>query len=154
MPRIYIDPHMFSDAWFKEILKELLGCTSVTFSYAASNKITGEISKVRQALAFYKMVGGLKVGSKSRRDDADSQEIEKHQRMLENLRCYSDCSDCDDAHIFALVYLKPTPYIFSKDHRMAKCRDKINKHIDKRYCNFIIISDKNVYGKHRRVIIA
>lgn len=150
MARVFIDAHLFSESWFKAPLSEMLGCKNVTFTYGESQQILREMARVRQALGFYKMVGSLKTASnKSRREDAGRVDLEHHQKYLQGEDCYNKCTHCDDAHIFSLVYVKPTPYIFSNDHRMAKCRDVINKHIDKRYCNFIIISDNNTYKNHR-----
>jgi hypothetical protein len=155
MARVYIDPHMFSEAWFQGVLGDLVKCTKVIFSYGESKKMSGEISKVRQALAFYKMVGQLRTTSNQpRRHDADKKDLEDHQNILEGMKCYKDCTHCDDAHIFSLVYLKPTPYIFSKDQRMAKCRGELNKHVDKRYCNFIVISTDEIFKVHKNAVLS
>lgn len=149
MARVYIDPHMFSEDWFKCVLGELLKCSNVVFSYGESQKILREFAKVRQALEFYKMVGRLR-----RRHDADANDLENHQNIIESTDCYKECGHCDDSHIFALIYVKPTPYVFSKDARMAKCRDIVNKHMDKRYCNFIVLSSDPIYRKHRSAIMS
>jgi predicted nucleic acid-binding protein len=148
MARVFIDCHMFSEEWFKSVLGELLNKDSVTFVYSESTKMMKELSKVRAALQFYKIVG-----EKKRRNDADTEEVEKHTKVVENDENYDSCSDCDDSHVFAMIYVKPTPYVFSMDARMARCRDRINKSMNKRYCDFIVISDKNIYGDHKSKII-
>lgn len=153
MARVFIDCHMFSQLWFKEILPELVNSHSVTFVYSATNKLSVELSKVRQALNFYKLVAGLKGQSgKSRLDDAHDPTVNRHVEYLENNPAFIECECCDDSHIFAIVYSKPTKYVFSHDTRMAKCRDHINKSIDKKYCDFIIISQQSVYKAHRAQI--
>lgn len=155
MARVFIDAHMFSEGWFKDILQELIGCQNVEFVYANVTKLNAEMSKVRQALEFLKIAGVLKKPDKSpRRIEASPIEVEKQQTLLESMKCFTKCADCDDPHIFALIYVKPTPYVFSKDARMARCRDEINKTVESRYCKFIVISTAQTYAAHRHSVLS
>ena len=149
MARVFIDCHMFSQEWFKTVLKELVDKDSVMFVYGGSSRLANELARVRDALRFFKLVGDLR-----RRIDADVIEIERHIRIIEADKNYKTCQECDDSHIFSIIYVKPTPYVFSMDARMARCRDKINKTLDKRYCNFIVISDVDVYNCHKVHILS
>lgn len=154
MARIFIDAHMFSEAWFPEILREMIASNRVTFVYGEIDKLTIEISKVRQALNFYKAVKNLKTADNcSRRVDAARDVLEARCDILSNERCFVDCTDCDDPHIFALIYVKPTRYVFSRDARMARCRDTINPYVESRYCRFRVISTEAVYRSHRQRIL-
>lgn len=70
MARIFIDCHMLSEDWFKDVLPELISTKSVAFVYGGSEKLITEMSAVRKALELYKIVGNLKNSSQqSRRID-------------------------------------------------------------------------------------
>lgn len=154
MARVYLDCNIFSQAWFSGVLRELIENRNVTFTYCEGTKINAELSRVRQALTFYKAIGAQKTASgKSRRVDAPPSEVEKHELILRAVPKYISCRHCDDAHIFALVYVKPTKYIFSTDNRMAKCRGVLNQTIDKRYCDFIVLTDDSIYRTHKVSIL-
>lgn len=154
MARIFIDCHMFSEAWFAEPLEEMLKAPNVFFVFGLSRKHNEERAKVRKALEFYKLIGMLKSADGTiRRIDTSAAELAPHEDFLSNQQCFSNCNHCDDPHIFALVYLKPTPYVFSKDARIAKCRSIINKTIDKRYCQFSVIVNLKLYERHRQKIL-
>lgn len=155
MARVFIDAHMFGEAWFKEVIKELIKCKRVSFSYGEIDKLNTEISRVRKALEFFKIARELRDdNNKSRRVDASPQDMTYHEEYIKRQNCFTSCNDCDDPHVFALIYAKPTPYVFSMDKRMAKCRDTINTAIDSRYCNFIIVSSDSTYRTHKHAILA
>ena len=102
MARVFIDGHMFSEAWFKKILPELVANELVFFSYGASTKLSEEHSKMRNALAFYKAMGDLKTkNGRQRRDDADEQEISYHMNAVVTSRAYKSCAACDDPRSIA-----------------------------------------------------
>lgn len=153
MARVFIDSHMFGLTWFRAILPELTNNDKIIFSYGHSKKLAGELTRVRDALRFYKQMGALKsADGRKRRDDANPNEIAEHIEIISSSASYKSCSACDDAHIFAIVRLKPTRYIFSEDERMARCRNEIRKSLDRKYCNFIIVSSDIVYQTHRAKI--
>lgn len=153
MSRIFIDPNMFSTLWFQEILPELVESKNVFFVFGHSVKHISERSKVRQALNFFKMIGSMKsANGESRRIDVSDQDIQPLEAALSSLPCFLNCSHCDDPHIFALIYAKPTPYVFSTDLRIAKCRKVIIKEVDNRYFQFIVVPSAPVYNDHRHAI--
>lgn len=150
-----MDINVFSEDWFAPILKELVDCKNVVFTYGHSKDFDREFSKARKALEFYQRIGQLKTNSgEKRRLDVLSQDIDPHVEFLLNQQCFSGSSDCDDPHIFSLLYAKPTRYVFSMDMRMARCRDHINQFIENRYCDFIVIGDAGIYRRHRQAIMA
>lgn len=155
MTRVFIDPHMFSQDWFPPVLTELLNSQGVVFVYAMCAQGRAELSQVRQALAFQKLV----LNKKDRRGRArgvliDESRLRPHLDYLAAHHIFDGCGECDDPHIFALVRVIPTPYIFSHDRRMAGCRDQINRHVDRRYCGFVVISREQVYEHHRHAILS
>lgn len=155
MARVFVDPHMFSESWFKAVLPELVKCPKVVFVFGLSEKHLEERGRVRQALEFYKIVGYLRSpDGEGRRVDVLKSDLDEHEDFLNGTKCFVDCDDCDAPHIFALVFVKPTPYIFSMDARMAKCRGVINKNVDKKYCQFIIVSKDKIYKDHRPAIMS
>lgn len=154
MARVFIDVNMFSLDWFKPVLSELVASKSVNFAFSGSAMMTSELDKVRQGLQFYKTAGQLRdTSGRSRRVDASVSELERQERIISNQQCFIDSSDCDDPHIFALIYTKPTPFVFSTDVRLARCRDHINQYMQARYCGFIVVSSADVYNKHRQHIL-
>lgn len=155
MARVFIDVHMFAEGWFKSILEELRANKNVTFTYSPIPKLEGELAKVRAAVDFFKAIGNLKdSGGASRRDDAPVDEVEHHYNLLETTDCFARCPACDDPHIFAIIYVKPTKFVFSKDIRIAVCRDTINRSLDRRYCRFIVISKVTTYEAHKAKILS
>lgn len=152
MARIYIDPHMFSEDWFKKTLPELVKVKSVIFVFGHSEKHLTERQKARKCLEFYKALKGQKNDGVSRVLDVSSEDLSKHEEFLKLQSCFSNCPHCDDPHIFALVYVKPTPYIFSMDARIAKCRGVINQNIENRYCQFSLIQSHDIYHAHKSAI--
>ena len=155
MARVFLDCHIFSQDWFKNALRELVAAPAVIFVYSQASQMKKEISAVRQALQFYKVMSSQKNRwGQSRCVIADFDEVNHHISRLEGTGAFSNCSACDDPHIFAMIYVKPTRYVFSHDVRMAACRDKINKTMDKRYCDFVVISNSTVYAEHRPNICA
>ena len=150
MARVFIDGHMFGDEWFKTILPDLIDNDRVIFSYGKSAKLDGEHAKARAALSFYKLIGGLKTADgRKRRDDADAVELARHIELISSCDAYRSCAACDDAHIFAIIRLKPTPYVFSHDSRMAQCRGEIIKVVAREYCDFRVISSDQIYQQHK-----
>lgn len=148
MARVFIDGHMFGCDWFLEVLPTLLSSKNVRFAYAPSQKLLGELGRVRKGLEFYRRMGDI-----GRRDDAPQVEAEGHIRFLTSQRVWVDCSDCDDAHIFAIVFLKPVAFVFTEDSRIARCRDRINSEVSGRYCGFSLIKSSANFKIHRSAIL-
>lgn len=155
MARVFIDGHMFGVEWFKQALTEMLRSDNVVFIFGRHEKLDGEIGRVRDALAFYKMAGQLKTKTGARRrDDVNAEEFGTRIDHLVASPAYNSCAACDDPHIFALVWLRNTPFVFSCDLRLAVCRNHLRKSVDNRYCNFRVIANVQVYGDHRHAILA
>lgn len=148
MGRVFIDPHMFSEEWFKSILPELMKSPKVSYLFSNCEQGMRELGKVRIALQFKASM--KKIG---RAIEADPSEVERHVILLTKNKSFVDCDHCDDPHIFAAIYIHPSKYVFSKDARLAKCRDKMNKIINKKYCSFIVIASNSVYNRHKSHIL-
>lgn len=148
MARVLIDTHMFSADWFTSILSEIIASPKVIFVFSNCEKGVKEIAKVRKAFEFRNLM------TKTRRvKESSSTEMEAHVAILLNSDQFKNCKDCDDPHIMAAIYLTPTKFVFSKDTRMAKCRKHLSGKIDRKYCNFIVISKKDLYDVHRPHIL-
>lgn len=148
MARVLIDTHMFSTDWFASILSEMIASPKVIFVFSNCEKGIQEISKVRKAFEFRKLMTNLR-----RVKETSSTETETHVTILMNSEQFKNCKDCDDPHIMAAIYLNPTKFVFSKDTRMAKCRKHLSGKIDRRYCDFIVISTETLYVLHRPHIL-
>lgn len=150
MARVAIDPHMFGEEWFRHVRAELVRSKNVTFAYSGLKKEGLELSKQRAALFFFKLMGELK-----RRDDASIPHVEKNMSEITSHQSWKkNARHCDDEHTFALVRTLPTPYVFSCDLRLAKCRGCISGKIDSRFTRFSVISSLEVYNSNRAQILA
>lgn len=153
MARVFVDVNIFSDAWFSPVLGDLIKSKNVQFVFGTSALFQEEQGRVRKALELYKILGQMKAGNGQRkRIDVEAEELERHQAYIDAQQCFIGSADCDDPHIFALLYLKPTHFVFSNDARLAACRDHINQFVDSRYCDFIIISAAATYAVHKHAI--
>lgn len=154
MARVYIDPHMFSSAWFGEALTEMIQSRQVQFVYCHCAPVETEASKVRKALEFYQRIGQMKDRNGGRlRADVPADLFQNHLLRVQSNGTYCNEQNCDDAHIFALAYIKNVSYVFSMDHRLARCRDALNRIIHRRYCSFAVLSNDNVYDVHKPQIL-
>lgn len=154
MARAFVDVNMFSEEWFAPIAEELLKNDKVVFVFSQAHAFLREFGLVRKALAFYKLAGELKTASGVRRRiDVDETDIDYHMAYLNGQQCFAQSGDCDDPHIFSLIYTKPTKFVFTMDMRMAACRNHINQYVESRYCDFIVIADLAVYKRHRQEIL-
>lgn len=149
MARVLIDCHMFSSGWFGPILNELQSMDGVIFIYSEEVKLQSEYEKVRIALQFIKIMK-----DKGRVIEVDSIATKLRRETIEAQELWTSCSSCDDSHIFAVVYESRLKYVFSKDKRIASCRNVINRVLDNRYCQFIVVSSDDIYRKHRHRILA
>jgi hypothetical protein len=149
MARVFLDVNAFSASWFLDVVDELIKSPAVRFAYSPVSKLLDEHEKNFKIRQFYKSV--LDMG---RRDDADADAVAERMEFLEGLDEWKKEKDCDDPHIFALIYEKPTRYVISSDEDMANCRGCIRRVVDKRYCGFIVVSRKNIYETHRHSILA
>lgn len=139
---------MFSADWFASILSEMVASPKVIFVFSNCEKGIQEVSKVRKALQFRQLMTKIR-----RVKETPSAETEAHVTILLNSEQFKSCKDCDDPHIMAAIYLNPTKFVFSKDTRMAKCRKHLSGKIDRKYCDFIVISAADLYDIHRPHIL-
>lgn len=150
MARVAIDPHMFGEAWFAEIRGELLKSRNVRFSFSGLLQEHIEISRRKDVLTFYKLVGEL-----NRRDDAHQPTAKRNEEnLVVDQHWVQNKSICDDPHIFALVKSLPTKYVFTLDLRMVKCRDCLRGKIDNNYLRFSAITTATAYESNRVDILA
>jgi hypothetical protein len=150
MARVAIDPHMFGELWFNAVQEELIKSGTVRFAYSKLPKEGMELSKRRAALQFFKQVGEMK-----RRDDAHEETCSRFCKALLTEPAWDrNKKVCDDAHFFSLVRTLPTEFIFSKDIRMAKCRDCLNGKVEAEYLRFSLISSEALFRKRRYDILA
>jgi hypothetical protein len=144
MARVFLDVCAASADWFDDIARELVEEEKVRFSYSPVGKLLEEHSNNTKIRDFYKAVRDM-----GRRDDADATAVQSRMDYLEGIKAWRSEKDCDDPHIFAIVFEKPTRFVISKDDDMANCRGCINKVVENRYCNFVIISRRASYDSHR-----
>lgn len=150
MARVAIDPHMFGELWFNAVREELIKSGSVRFAYSRLLKEGMELSKQRAALQFFKLVGEIK-----RRDDAHVETCKRFCEALLTEPAWGEHREvCDDAHLFSLVRTLPTEFVFSKDVRMAKCRDCLNGKVEAGYLRFSLISSEALFRKRKHDILS
>ena len=149
MAKVFIDVGAFGESWLQDKLQELIDCEMVVFSYAATRKFRQEHEKCLKAQQFYKLMGEI-----GKREDANPADVQKNSNYLESLREWKAEKDCDDPHIFALVSVKPTKYIFTTDSDIANCRTCINRIVDRRFCNFRLICSETNYKAHKPKIVS
>ncbi|QIZ82107.1 hypothetical protein [Thalassovita gelatinovora] len=148
MARVFLDVNLFGQEWFGPIKVELQECSSVRFSYSRVQKLLDEHQKNVKAKTFYQIMSQL-----NRVDVADSNAVQKRMDKLQENKKWKNEKDCDDPHIFAIVYEMPTPYVFSSDTDMANCRRCIQNSVDSKFCQFIVIASDAIYRKHRQKVL-
>ncbi|MDH0912079.1 hypothetical protein N5C66_22785 [Rhizobium pusense] len=151
MARVILDSCIIGEKWFTDkILPGLLEDENVTFTYTEHEKMVGELEQARKLQKIYKLMGDA-----GRRNDVTSSEAKKHIQALErNQHWQREEDNCDDPHIFAMVYSKPTRFVFTTDKRMGRCRDCMIRVINKRYSNFLLVMSESTYKKLRAEIHA
>lgn len=112
-------------------------------------KLLKEHERAKKAAEFYKLVGDL-----NKRDDAEKEKVESHIKYLTSLMAWEKEKDCDDPHIFALVFEKPVDYVLTSDQDIANCRKCMNEVVDNRYCQFRLISSEANYKLHKSKIFS
>lgn len=154
MARVFIDIHVFGESWFQSVLPELIRSEKVRFSYPCSKKFKVEGEKCRKALEFYKLMGATRLSDgTSKREDTEPKRQSAAEAVLLQNPTFAACDSCDDPHIMALVAIKPTPFVFSKDKRIAKCRRTIGRAVERKYCRFSVISSGELYTRHKERIL-
>lgn len=149
MSRVLIDVSALSLSWFKsEAWPELANAKGVVFLYSEHAKYSEEVKKTPALLYFLKLMG-----EKGRRLDVDKERCENLSSALEANAAWKGEGACDDPHLFSIVHEKPSAYVFTSDHRIAKCRNCIRRHVSKEYCKFKTITRQKAYSAHRRSII-
>lgn len=149
MARVAIDVHMFGEQWFGAVRQELVRSENVRFAYSQLNKATTELSRVREAAKFFKLMGDVK-----RRDDAHTETVARfHDQITSQVAWKRNHGRCDDGHVFALVRTLPTPFVFTLDVRMAQCRDCLSGKIDAAFLRFSIVKSPDNYNALRVLIL-
>lgn len=140
MARVFVDPHMFSHGWFRSALTELVRSKKTAFLFSNCEKGLNEVQRVRQAFEFKKAMLAAKKAV-----EASSEDVTKHVGFLEAHPAFVGCGDCDDPHIMAAIFIHPAKYVFTEDHRLARCRDRLSGKLNRRYLAFSIVSDEAGY---------
>lgn len=148
MARVIIDVSALALDWFQEALKDMSNSKTVVFVYTEQEKYAEELRRSPKLLQFIKLMM-----QKGRVDVADSDKCDAHVNYISSLTPWLTNSHCcDDPHLFAMVYEKPTGFIFSNDARLAKCRGCLRNSINRRYLGFSAIRTKNSYDRLRHQI--
>jgi len=148
MARVHVDVCVFGKSWFNKIYDDLVKSENVIFTYSPSSKFIEEHEKATNAAKFYKLMKDM-----GKREDADADDVQEHSNYLESFDEWNAERDCDDPHIFSLVFVKPTKYIITSDEDIANCRRCINRVVNKRYCNFRLICSEANYNHHKNDIL-
>lgn len=149
MARVYVDANVISEGWFRVVADEIKTDQRVRFAYSRHAKSTAEAGRCKKLLEFLKAMTLL-----GRVDWVDGARTEQHISYLSKNGEWCEANGCDDGHLFATIYEKPTPYVFTMDMRIAKCRDRINRVVDARYCDFSVVGSLEIYTAHRAKIRA
>lgn len=149
MARVFVDVSVVSHSWFTpRILTELIDNKAVRFTYTKFGQLAKEHEQSKKFGQLMK-----RLSDQGRTDNVSEEQAKLHTVKLTSLQNWKNNPACDDPHIFALVYEKPTNYVFSADMRIAQCRDCMNKIVDNRYCDFIVIAKEETYTEHRQKIL-
>lgn len=149
MAKVIIDCNVFSQHWFKSnALKKITVGKRVLVVSSDDHKTDTEVSKVHSAVAFYKLMSRLK-----RLLIVSASDAENQIDVLNNCDEWSNCNDCDDPHIFAMVKHHPHAYIFTTDRRMSGCRKSIRQSVNKEFCQFTLIHADQTFEKHKQKIL-
>jgi len=149
MARVFVDVSIVSQDWFKaRVLTELVQNRAVRFTYSKFGKLAEEHENAKRFGLLMK-----RLSDQGRTDNVSAESSDVHVEKLTSLKNWQDEGACDDPHIFALIYEKPTKYVFSADQRIARCRDCINKVVENRYCDFILITREATYIEHKQNIL-
>ena len=150
MARVIIDTCITSEDWFKnEVVKELVAADKVEFVYSNHKKFLGEMSRNSKLLTLIKLMR-----DKGRCKLVSAEDCGALVDNLEQTQCWANEAACDDPHIFAVVALLPTRYVFTADTRMAQCRAAMRNKLKAKYLNFIVVGTPKVYKRHREKILS
>lgn len=146
MAVVLLDVSAASKGWFKSALDEMRRSKNVKFLYSDQKKYKAEVSKVVALAQFLKLMA-----QKGRRIDVDADECQAVIDALNLNTTWSASSACDDPHLFAMMTLHPTRYLFTDEQRIAKCRGCMSE-THQQMCSFKAIRNGNVYKNHRSKI--
>ena len=148
MARIYIDPHMFGEKWFSELIQPILSSRRSEVIYSRAVTFQTELSRTRKAVEFYRLASSLNLVRIIDRNVVDS-EI---QRICE-LDAWRIAECCDDPFVFAASSMAPIDYVISKDQRIAHCRRLMNRILGKGHRSFAVVSTEKTFNAHKSKII-
>ncbi len=140
MARVLLDKSVAGEAWFKKAVTELSTCSNVKFLYSDDEKYRGEVLSSEFLARFLKLMK-----DKGKREDTDPTECRRIIDRLEATTQFKNEQACDDPHLFAIVYQKPDPFVFTSDKRLLDCRRCMTTVLDQRYRNFSTIQSEENY---------
>jgi hypothetical protein len=149
MARVFVDVSLFGEGWFQVARRDFDTAPAVKLVYAGVEKLEKEHEKALSVKRYFKLMA-----DRGRVEFLDFVEVQRHIDLLESHVVWRGEESCDDPHIFAIVFSRATPFVFSTDKRIAKCRGCLRGEVDSRYCRFVVISNERVYDRHKRQILA
>jgi hypothetical protein len=149
MARATIDASVIGDNWFQNLSGEILKLRGLDFVYGLDQKTLGEHERSKKLGQFYALASRL--GREVIAVPAD--EVERHMAVLADNVAWKNEGACDDPHIFAIVYERNVRYVFTREHRLAACRDCIIRSVGNKYCNFVLIRSEQIFREHRHHMI-
>ncbi|MES5045642.1 hypothetical protein ABVB72_10220 [Rhizobium nepotum] len=149
MARIIIDVSAAGAEWIKDVLPGLVSCKNVIFVYSSHTKYRDEVFSNRNLAQLFKLMK-----EKKRRDDTDPEICERLISDLNKLQSWKSEGSCDDPHIFAMAYQKPSAFVFTADKRMVKCKGCMKQHIDKKFRSFSTIQSRSNFDTNEHKIKA
>lgn len=151
MAKVIIDASAFSLDWFRrKLADDLLSNPKVKFVFSTHDRMMREIEKNEQYAKLFRVLEG-----DSRRVVVSEQEFDRLVEPLTSAGIWTENSKiCDDEHVFVLVRSKRARFVFTKDSRMARCRDCIRSSVKSEYCSFVALIKEKAYLDHREQILS
>ena len=147
MAKIIIDTNANSMEWFRDIVSEIINSRNIILITTSHSLFLNEIKKNQKMLEIYQRLASI-----NKAEVITSDRIETHLTYLKTHSSWTSCSACDDPCIFAMVYEKNVPYVFTSDRRIAACRRVLKMHVDNKYSRFVLITSKNNFNSKRHLI--
>ncbi|NTF41672.1 hypothetical protein [Rhizobium rhizogenes] len=140
MARILIDVSAAGEDWLKDAVSQLRKNANVTFLYSDHEKYKNEVVRHSFLGPFLKLMKQL-----GKREDTDPEVCAKIIAQLEKNPTWAGAAECDDPQIFAIVYQKPSAYVFTSDKRLTRCKDCMKDVLDKQHRSFTTIQSRSNY---------
>lgn len=148
MARVYLDSSIVGQDWFKKVLPELEACPNVKFMCSFHGKAGEELEKTRSLANFLQVMSRMKRVRK-----VTSEEYAARVSEVLSAPSWQSTAACDDEHIFSVVRVCGSCFVFSTDSRLASCRSVMRQELSKEFSEFIIVSKQDVYDAKKPLIL-